>query len=212
MQREKTTNRLLHEIGKLERQLAPEHALASFLNEAQTDRTATFEIFELCRQLDTLRTEQFETPTQRSSATSRQSSILERLDEAVSKFQFRPALIGCFPFAEKEGPMDRYTIYWTGKRVADDKANRLPAANFVIMILELTEAGALDRIRQCICKRWFFAQSKKKQVCSGACRFQKFKQATKQTFNKQRAAYMRDYRNNPMATKRKKTTHVKKQK
>lgn len=76
------------------------------------------------------------------------------------------------------------------KRLGKHHSGDLPSVYFhcdmIRLILSMTEAGTVRRIRKCICGKWFFAQTNKKRVCSNACRFQKF--------SKGHAAYMRRYR------------------
>ena len=75
----------------------------------------------------------------------------------------------------------------------------------VHIILEMTVAGSIDRIRQCEnpnCRKWIMALTGKKVVCDNACRFAKY-------------AAKRDSRANDMARSRKlhqKNSHLKKQK
>jgi hypothetical protein len=69
-----------------------------------------------------------------------------------------------------------------------------PAGGHLKQILNMAEAGTLSLVRRCICGQWFFAATNKKLVCSDACRFRKFKQDHQQSFNENRAKYMRTYR------------------
>jgi hypothetical protein len=57
----------------------------------------------------------------------------------------------------------------------------------------MTEQGSLDRVRKCICGRWFFATTNKKEVCSDACRFRKFQDGLGPALKEQRRKYMQKY-------------------
>jgi hypothetical protein len=174
------------------------YAVAWFLNEEKNtvDRMAFLEVFKLCCELDGFR-HQLDQSMKAMKAEkvnqiiAQQVLALTELNAILRKFQFVPAL---------RGP-DPYTIIWTGRAGQDDERNAIPTASFVQAVLETTEDGTLERVRQCLCGRWFFAQTTKKIVCSDACRFQKFKEGNEKTFNKERAAYMRKYRKNPRVKK-----------
>lgn len=199
MKQSNATNRLL---------LPPStaHALADFLNDEQNAKSSCFKVFNLCRELDRLRA--IETEAQHTVGML-QSSALGELNQAIEEFQFSPYLLG---LRQPQSRIETYEICWGGHRKAGE-TGPLNAANFVMTILRMTEAGSLGRIRQCVCNRWFFAQSNKKAACSAACRFKKFKQISEENFNKNRAAYMRDYRDNPATKKRRKSaSHAKEQK
>lgn len=159
--------------------------VARFLNEEgnQTARESVLKIFELCRQLDDLRREP-------SGLNSKRQALHHALDGALRKFQFRATLID-------------YQVHWTGISSSEDETGTIPTANFIKVLLEMTEDGSIERIRRCLCGQWFFALTNKKTVCSDACRFQKFKQGKAEQFKKERAAYMRSYRKSPILKKRK---------
>jgi hypothetical protein len=193
------TNRLLLPPGTAQ-------ALADFLNNQQNTKSSAFKVFNLCRELIRLRS--IETTAQHSVAMM-QSGVLSELNQTIEQFRFSPYLLGLRPPGSR---IETYEICWGGHRNAGETGS-LNAANFVVTILRMTEAGSLGRVRQCICNRWFFAQSNKKTACSASCRFKKFKQTSEESFNKQRAAYMRDYRDNPATKKRRKSaSRAKKQK
>jgi hypothetical protein len=183
--------------------------VARFLNEEKDrrDYAAVLKVFEMCRQLDELpRNKIHLLPPQNLEAPrtaewnrnqKKVESLASAINDALGRFQFRPVLI--------VAP----SPYWLGWKGANAVLGpRLSTESIVMMILRMTVAGSLSRVRQCFCGRWFFAETNKKVVCSDACRFQKFKQAH-QDFNEQRAGYMRAYRSNPKVKSKRRKTHVK---
>ncbi len=174
----------------------------SFLNQEQDTaaRAEVLHIFELCRELEGLRQEdEADTGPVNAKAVERFNkrnsqamSALNALNAALNKFQFAPWLCG----------LGTYRVLWRAVK-ADAEPSAISTASIVKALLEMTEVGALERIRQCFCGRWFFAQTNKKTVCSDGCRFRKFKDGA-QNFNQGRAQYMRNYRKNAKVIARKK--------
>jgi hypothetical protein len=140
-------------MGRQKQQLPPPdvavgYDVVSFLNE-ERDSTASAKVrrfFDLCCKLDSLR----------ETRGAARAGAVKNLNAALRDFRFAPCLI--------DGGQS-YRVLW-GPAPA-------PAA-IVGQILRMTEAGTIDRVRQCVCGRWFLAESNKKRVCSDACRFQKF--------------------------------------
>jgi hypothetical protein len=93
----------------------------------------------------------------------------------------------------------KVALFWKPLGMADVESEAkpgelsIPTPSIVKTILEMTEGGALSRIRQCICGMWFYAERNKKQVCSDACRAQKFI-ANNPDYNRRQAEKMRKYR------------------
>lgn len=207
------TNRLSH-IAPLEHAHYVGEMLANFLNAAKglAKQREVVEIFHLCRQLDELRRKKppFPLPKQPTQEVTEYLSqyymLTKRLNNALEKYRFRPVLAGHDPyridwFVAKPGKPSKREI----KQAEASGTVPLPSISAINIILEMTANGTLDRVRECICGRWFFAATNKKVVCSDACRFEKYKQKDKDAFKKQRADYMRDYYRNPKAkTKRRK--------
>jgi len=75
---------------------------------------------------------------------------------------------------------------WAGGSKHSDTKGSLFSYDVIRLILNMTEAGTLNRIRKCHCGRYFFAQTNKKRVCSTACRLEKF--------NRDHPDYMSKYR------------------
>jgi hypothetical protein len=174
--------------------------VTKFLNE-ETDeptRAEVLKVFKLCRELDALRRskEGMLSADELHKNGTQVQSTLARLNSVLKVFRFIPFLYGGDP----------YQVFWRGMSAEGTElgTRTIPAANFVKVILDMTEVGTIDRVRQCICGRWFVAQTNKKVVCSDACRFKKFKQGDQEAFNKERAEYMREYRKNAMVAKRSK--------
>ncbi len=72
-------------------------------------------------------------------------------------------------------------------------SGRVPAGESVAAhgVFELLKQGLLDRIRCCICGRWFFARFAHQRSCSGACRHKLYEQSD--DFKDRRRKYMRSY-------------------
>jgi hypothetical protein len=58
-------------------------------------------------------------------------------------------------------------------------------------ILGLARANVLDHVRQCACKRWFFARSKNQRSCSATCRHRLYERTD--AFKAMRRLYMKQY-------------------
>jgi hypothetical protein len=58
-------------------------------------------------------------------------------------------------------------------------------------VMELARHRLLDRIRCCICGRWFFARFMHQRSCSGKCRHKNYEQS--EEFKENRRTYMRNY-------------------
>ena len=203
----KQPNRLLRVSLAEHAALQADH-LVRFLNDSAAsgaERAKAISVFGLCRQLDALRKTAppfplpQEPPPKFWQYSNKLSALLKAANDALREFRFVPILGG------GPGP------YWVGwipsrvrrftkrqiKRAKESGAIPMPPLEAIKLTLEMTEAGTLDRIRECVCGRWFFAASGKKMACSDACRFQKFKQVDPDKFHKERAEYMKEYRRNP---------------
>jgi hypothetical protein len=160
------------------------HYVIAFLNETGGDRQAkeqVTEVFELFRQLDSLQRVGRNFPDQVSAG--------KHLNSVLKAFLYTPYVAVM--------PGKRPPIIW---REAPGDSAEIPTTStaFIVSnIIAAYERGTLERIRKCLCGSWFFAESAKKVVCSDACRFRKFKEGKKESFNEERAAYMREYRGNP---------------
>ena len=184
-----------------------DHVLC-FLNDSAAsgaERAKAMSVFGLCQQLDALRKTAPplplppEPPPGFWQYSVKLSALQKAVNEALREFRFVPMLGG--------GP-DPYWVGWISPRVRrltkhqirnakESGAIPTPPLFAIKVTLEMLEAATLDRIRHCVCGRWFFAASGKKMACSDACRFQKFKQVDPDRFHKERAEYMKDYRKNP---------------
>jgi hypothetical protein len=72
-------------------------------------------------------------------------------------------------------------------------SGRVPAGESVAAhgVFELLKQGLLDRIRCCVCGRWFFARFAHQRSCSAACRHKVYEQS--EEFKANRRIYMRNY-------------------
>ena len=143
------------------------------------------QIFELCQQLeDHLRALGNSVPDKQIQ------SLLRLINAHLEEFPFL-AVLGPWrvhPFVSWRGAPPRHLR--SDVKTLRQRLTEMAASAFhfdmIRLVLSMTEAGMVGRIRQCICGTWFFAQTNKKRVCSDACRFQKF--------NREHANYMRSYR------------------
>jgi hypothetical protein len=158
-------------------------------------RAEVLKIFEMCRRLDELwrehESERF-SPKRFNRRNDEARSIRQELNAALEAFSFTPFLFGL----SVDIPI---TIFWEPVRRADLEAEfkpgagPVPIASIIKIILGMTETRTLSRARQCICGKWFYAERNKKQVCSDACRAQKFI-ANNPDYNQKQAEKMRKYR------------------
>jgi hypothetical protein len=153
---------------------APRGALlAQFLNTPakHVDCVRVAHVFGFCQQLSRLR------PNSSLAANTRRA-----INAHLSELQVVPVL-------QANGNWD----WRAGHPGTTPKAVVSPAFALKV-IADLDSDQMLQRLRQCqACENWFFAHSNKKVVCSDACRSEKFKRDS-QTFNDDRAEYMRRYR------------------
>jgi hypothetical protein len=206
MKRKTDTNRW--RVTPIEHAEMQSRYLVGFLNTASDppEHAEVLRIFERCVELDDLRRTAPPLPVpmppyppdEIQEHHTRKTLALRAVNKALRGFQFLPQL--------GDG-LDGYRVDWipgsiqTAAEVERSlNAGDLPISSLgaVKIVLEMTEAGTLDRIRKCpVCQRWFFAQTNKKAVCSDACRFQKFKQNPTLNKPKDRVTYMQKYRKNP---------------
>jgi hypothetical protein len=143
------------------------------------------EVFNLCSQLGELRKTQ---PLLGSPAwwgyETEKKKLLDSVNHALAEYHFTPQLD-----LSLLGAHDRFSLRWISAR----KTKFKDPAWILQRILEMTQQGSLDRVRKCICGRWFFAATKKKEVCSDACRFRKFQEGLGPAFKEERRKYMQKY-------------------
>jgi hypothetical protein len=112
----------------------------------------------------------------------------------LSKYEFYPS-IDLKPKSDSWLVMPTWRplllpLAWEGQM--ERAAEYIALADFMSTI----ESGEWERVRKCpICQKWFYAQSKKKLVCSNSCRFRKY-QANGVVRDKRRE-YMRSYFRHP---------------
>jgi len=128
--------------------------------ESEPEQAEVMRVFGLCQQLDQLRKTAPPMPYP-SEQTERILSyeieadrLLTAVNAALGGFQFRPAL----------GGHRRYRVSWLparAQRLTDSQVKRAqqsgvlptPPLAAIQLMLEMLEAGTLDRIRQCFCGR-----------------------------------------------------------
>jgi hypothetical protein len=104
--------------------------------------------------------------------------LMNELGDRIAEYQLMP---------------DFYINY--GKEWVFDEAvcGRAPAGESVAAhgVIELTKQKLLDRIRCCICGKWFFARFMHQRSCSAKCRHKNYEQS--EEFKENRRTYMRNY-------------------
>jgi hypothetical protein len=130
--------------------------------------------------------------------------LLKLVNELLGDFRFTPALIG-----------PDVAVVWRATRKPRATRGQIKRArgampvhphSAVRILLEMTEMGTLDRVRQCpVCgRRWFFAQKNKRMFCSSNCRVEKHLAKQKTPAAKEdRKEYMKEYRKNPKVKSKK---------
>jgi len=58
-------------------------------------------------------------------------------------------------------------------------------------LIRLTSEHLLDRVRRCVCGKWFFAARNQRKSCSPKCRHKLYEQT--EEYRRKRRKYMRDY-------------------
>jgi len=95
----------------------------------------------------------------------------------------------------------RWLVYWSplvpnrrSWQVAEAGKYKVPwgEGNSIKALLELGSAGYVNRIRQCLCGKWFYARLAPQHSCSAGCRQKLFQQSRQ--YKRKRRQYMRDYR------------------
>lgn len=122
-------------------------------------------------------------------------ALLDRINLILSKYRFHPS-VQHFP---------GLALLWQPDGIYDPNADPISESSGIQAVLELLQAGKLDRLRRCAapnCSRWFFAGSFKKLVCSDGCRFKKYQ--AKHESKEKRKEYMRRYMSNPRVKARRK--------
>jgi len=155
--------------------------LAQFLNGNLDKYGEIAELLEWCQQLRTLyenRPALARSP-ERIAYERKRATLLTHINKLVlNKYQVIPKLN-----ASEQG----LAIGWEAVRpVEPEEVQALRAFksdiepitkhSAVLVILDMTAAGSIDRIRQCenpVCQKWLMALSAKKVTCDAACRFAK---------------------------------------
>jgi hypothetical protein len=129
-----------------------------------------------------------------------------RVSEALRRYAFRPYInlarraqsIQAFPaqlvpsgWSQTPTVGDAESGIWP--TLADKKRGSVKEqeAWMVLLLMGLSSAGALARLRECRCGKWFYAQRPEKRHCSEACR-----KGAYRPDKKHRREYMRKYMRN----------------
>ena len=121
----------------------------------------------------------------------------KRAQAVLARYSFRPHIFGS-PFGSQERgfrvEMLPSRLFTSGQRItiADAKGEGREQESWnVLRVIRLTQDGLIDKIRQCSCRKWFFAQHCKRQWCSTRCRHRVYKKT--QEWREKRNRYMRNY-------------------
>ena len=72
--------------------------------------------------------------------------------------------------------------------------------NIVVQwLIRLTSEHLLDRIRRCVCGKWFFAARNQRKSCSAKCRHKLYEQT--EDYRQRRRKYMREYYRSQLSRK-----------
>lgn len=157
--------------------------LAYFLNRDLDEHKEIGQILEGCQELHALYTKRpppFPSPERRAYEL-KQLSLASKITEALRQFEIFLGL--------EVSELGILTVYFPAHPVSSAKQKAVIAQftksgvrvfgphTAVQVILEMTGAGTVDRIRQCEnpdCHKWIMAVTGKKVVCDDACRFAKY--------------------------------------
>ena len=106
---------------------------------------------------------------------------LDRIDRRLFEYPARQSV----EILEKDGSGGLYLEFGStcGRPVGEQSA--------VFEIQSLLNGGQIDRVRQCACKRWYFARRADQKSCSAKCRHRLYEQSPIAKARRQK--YMRDY-------------------
>jgi hypothetical protein len=173
----------LRQLSPVEKQRG--ELLAYFLNRDLAENQEVGQILQSCQELHALhanRPAPFPSPERRAYEL-RKIELASRVNEASRRFEVVFGLdpLGpditpvCF-LAHPASPAQRKPVLsqWTttGVRVFGPHTA-------IQVILEMTGAGIIDRIRRCDnpdCGKWIMATNTKRVTCNDACRFAKYQQ------------------------------------
>jgi hypothetical protein len=198
----------LKHLSPLEKQRGEQ--LAQFLNGELDVYEEIGELLEWCQQVYSLygKRPPLSRSQERLAYEREQATLLTRINRLVlCKYQAVPRLEaseqGLANVWERVEPLSPAEM----KALSVFKSGLEPitAHRAVHIILEMTTAGTLDRIRQCEnpnCRKWIMVTSTKRVTCSDACRFEKFKMQPGSRANDMRSS--RDvHKNHPQLKKQK---------
>jgi hypothetical protein len=116
------------------------------------------------------------------------------LAAGLGRYLFRPVYFG-----DSDG---RWVILWTPLGVNRQSVPviayptqakvRWGEGSAIMALIELGRLGYVNRIRQCLCGKWFFARFAHQLNCSTRCQQKLFSQSIE--YKRKRREYMRDYR------------------
>jgi hypothetical protein len=198
----------LERLSPLEKQRG--ELLAYFLNRDLDEYQEIGRILQSCQELHALYTKRpppFPSPEWRAYEL-KQLSLASEITKALRQFEVVLGLevselgistvyFPAFPVSAKQkAVISQFTK--TGARVFGPHTA-------VQVILEMTGAGTVDRIRRCEnpnCCKWIMATSAKRVTCNDACRFEKFKMQPGSRANDMRRS-RETHKNNPQLKKQK---------
>lgn len=115
-------------------------------------------------------------------------AILER---ELSKYRFTPHVAVVMGGGDRNP--SRWSVWWQGNLTSESAMNvRMHASEALELILKLTQAGDLSRLRRCAqCQEWLFARFEHQKFCSTKCQQKHYTQS--ETWKAHRRRYMRGY-------------------
>jgi hypothetical protein len=157
--------------------------LAYFLNRDLVEHPEIGQILQSCQELHTLYTHR-PAPlpsSERRAYELKQLSLASKITEALRQFEI-------FLGLEVSEQLGISTVWYPARPISSKHkaviaqftksgARAFGPHTAVQVILEMTGAGSIDRIRQCgnpNCRKWIMVTSTKRLTCSDDCRFAKY--------------------------------------
>lgn len=208
----KTETNRLPKISALAAARERGERLANFLNTTKGDpkQQRVLDVIDCCRELAALRWASRPTVEYIESSAGikhevQKAKLTQRIDTILQQYRFVPAVSVDYRLVVSWRPSaapELSEAEMKALRASPGDLSKFPIGETAAIqaVLEMAAQDMLDRIRECRCGNWFMATTNKKQVCSDACRFEKYRDD--QEAQEKREAYDRKYNKNPKVKQR----------